>query len=296
MAEDGPLPTSPARRRGPPRSPSAEAPVARSPSPRPVAEEPVAEVAVEEPVAEAAVEAPAEEAVAEVVADEPVAETAAAEQPVAEAAPPTTRRPPARQQPAETIEAVRADSPEAAKVVRTAIVEEAERLSALVRLGEGRERLPRAAGALARRRLRGSRDRRRPVGAVLHRPRRLLRAPQRAPRRALAPVRRGRHEEEGADRRVRGPARAGRPAQDRRRPRPDDGRVEGRRPRRVGGPGAVAAVPRRPRPRLRAAARAGRRASAPARGDQGRQGGPDRRGRVPSAGSRPTSCRPSWIV
>ena len=91
----------------------------------------------------------------------------------------------------------------------------------LVRLGESRQRLPRAARALARRRLCRPRDRRRPVGPLLDRPRRVLRAPQRAPRGALAPVRRGRHEEEGADRRVRGPARAGRPAQDRRRARPD---------------------------------------------------------------------------
>lgn len=108
-----------------------EAPVAEAPAEEPVAEQPAADESIvdDAPVAEAPVEEPvvddppvAEDPVEEpLVEDPPVAEIAA-EEPVVHAAPED------RERPAETIEAVRADSPEAAKVVRTAIVEEAERL------------------------------------------------------------------------------------------------------------------------------------------------------------------------
>ncbi len=123
-----------------------EVPVAETQAEEPAAEEPVAEVAAEEPVAE---EAPAAEPVAEAQADEPgaaeapaapaeepvteasVADAPAVDEPAAEApAEPEADAPADNEKPVETIEAVRADSPEAAQVVRTAIVEEAERLGA----------------------------------------------------------------------------------------------------------------------------------------------------------------------
>lgn len=105
--------------------PPADEPVAEQPAPiAEVAEEPevvpepepVAETVAEEPVAEAP--APAEEAPAS--AEEPSAAEPVVE-PVAEAAPAEAPAP---------VEAVQGDSPEAAQVVRTAIVEEAERLAA----------------------------------------------------------------------------------------------------------------------------------------------------------------------
>lgn len=100
-----------------------EVPVAETQAEEPVAEaptdEPVAEVAAGEPV-------PGEPVAAETPAEEPVADAAAIEEPTAE---PEADTPTDNEKPAETIEAVRADSPEAAQVVRTAIVEEAERLS-----------------------------------------------------------------------------------------------------------------------------------------------------------------------
>lgn len=114
-----------------------EVPVAETQAEEPVAEAPgeesAAEVAAEKPVAE---EAPPTESMAEAqaeepVAEEPVADAPAVEESAAEApAEPEADAPTDREKPAETIEAVRADSPEAAQVVRTAIVEEAERLSA----------------------------------------------------------------------------------------------------------------------------------------------------------------------
>ena len=118
--------------------PVAEEPAAEAPAAdEPVAEAPVEEAAAEAPVAEAPVEEPAAEAP---VAEEPSAEEASADAPAADApaaeapADPAAEAPAAEapadgEKPAETIEAVRADSPEAAQVVRTAIVEEAERLS-----------------------------------------------------------------------------------------------------------------------------------------------------------------------
>ena len=123
----------------PAEEPSAEPAAAEDPAAEAPVEEPVAEASAAEPVAEEpAADAPAEEVVAEApaaepVADAPVAEEPAAEAPAADATADAARAesdPPAGEaKPAETVEAVRADSPEAAQVVRTAIVEEAERLS-----------------------------------------------------------------------------------------------------------------------------------------------------------------------
>jgi tellurite resistance protein len=128
----------------PAEEPAAEAPAAEEPAAEVAATEPAAEAPVEEPVAEApaAEEPAAEEPVAEAPVEEPAAAAPPVEEPAAEAPaeePVATPAEPAAEaeaaapadgeKPAETIEAVRADSPEAAQVVRTAIVEEAERLS-----------------------------------------------------------------------------------------------------------------------------------------------------------------------
>jgi hypothetical protein len=110
---------------------TADEPVADVTADEVVAEVPVEEPVVEEPAAEVPVEEPVvEELAAEVPVEEPVAEAAPAETAPAETAPADDTPPAGEAQPTETIEAVRADSPEAAKVVRTAIVEEAERLGA----------------------------------------------------------------------------------------------------------------------------------------------------------------------
>jgi hypothetical protein len=101
---------------------AAEAPVEDPVAEEPVAEAPVAAAPVEEPVAE--------EPAAEAPSEEPAADAAPADTAPADAAPADDAPPVGEAQPAETIEAVRADSPEAAMVVRTAIVEEAERLGA----------------------------------------------------------------------------------------------------------------------------------------------------------------------
>jgi hypothetical protein len=105
-----------------------EAPVAQDPpAVQPAAEETQAEVlAAETPGAEAPVEAP------EVAAEAPPTEAPPTEAPASDLAPAEetpAEAPPAGHVADAAAEAVRADSPEAAEVVRTAIVEEAERLS-----------------------------------------------------------------------------------------------------------------------------------------------------------------------
>ena len=89
-----------------------ELPVAETPAEEPVAEAPAEEAVAEEPVPEVL----AEELAAEVPVEEPVAEEPVADAPADE--------------PAAALETIRADNPEAARVARTSVVDEAERLGA----------------------------------------------------------------------------------------------------------------------------------------------------------------------